>query len=165
VDKFIQIVQENNLRPEAIDRVIAYLSPMSPWSDDLVTQEDIFLNLPYQIACAAHGIRPAHWHDHDVMNSPKILEFMPKIGRNDAKPSSEQEETGAEVIVDGKSFKEVSQGSVCIIPSVLKEELISKFDENNSGLLSSDKRDKLVQAVLNLEELKDVAELMQLAAP
>ena len=167
MDKFIQIIKENNLRPEVIDRAIAYLSPMSPWSDVLVTQEDIFLNLPYQIACAAHGIPASHWHDPDVMKSPKILGFMRKVGRNETSQSSQQEETGAEVITDGKSFKEIGdcKDGVCIIRRITEEELIRKFDENNSGLLSSDKRDKLVQAVLNLDELEDAAELMQLAVP
>jgi hypothetical protein len=167
MDKFIQIVQENNLRPEAIDRVTAFMTRMCPWFDTLVTQEDLIMNMPYKIACAAHGIRPSHWHDPDVMKSPKILEFMGKIDHIQADESMERDEDGAEVIADGKTFKETGycKDGVCTIRRISEEELIRKFDENNSGLLPSDKRDKLVQAVLNLDKLEDVAELMQLAVP
>jgi hypothetical protein len=167
MDKFIQIVQENNLQPEAIDRVTALMTRKCPWFDTLVTQEDLIMNMPYKIACAAHGIRPSHWHDPDVMKSPKILEFMGKIDHIQADESMERDKDGAEVIADGKTFKETGycKDGVCTIRRISEEELIRKFDENNSGLLSSDKRDKLVQAVLNLDKLEDVAELMQMAAP
>jgi hypothetical protein len=167
VDKFIQIVQENNLQPEAIDKVTAFMTRMCPWFDTLVTQEDLIMNMPYKIACAAHGIRPSHWHDPDVMKSPKILEFMRKIDHLEADGSTEQDEDGAEVTADGKTFKETGycKGGICAIRRISEEELIRKFDENNSGLLSSGKRDKLVRLVLNLDELEDAAELMNLAAP
>ena len=167
MDKFIQIIKENNLQPDNIESVTIFLSPTSPWSEELVTQEDIFLNLPYQIACAAHGIPASHWHDPDVMESPKIWEFMRKIGRKEAKPGLEQEETGAEVIAEGKSFMYIGdcQDGVCILRRISEEELIRKFDENNSGLLSSDKRDKIIHTALNIEELEDVAELIRLSTP
>jgi 2-methylcitrate dehydratase PrpD len=167
VDKFIQIVEENNLQPEAIDRVTAFMTRMCPWFDTLVTQEDLIMNMPYKIACAAHGIRPSHWHDPDVMKSPKILEFMRKIDHVEANESTEQDEDGAEVIANGKRFKETGycKGGICTIRRISEAELIRKFDENNSGLLPSDKRDKLVRAILNLNELEDVAMIMQLATP
>jgi 2-methylcitrate dehydratase PrpD len=167
VDKFIQIIRENSLRPEAIDRVTAFMTRMCPWFDTLVTQEDLIMNMPYKIACAAHGVPTSHWHDPDIMKSPKILEFMRKIDHVEANGSTEQDEDGAEVIANGKIFKETGycKGGICTIRRISEEELIRKFDENNSGLLSSDKRDELVQAVLNLDEVEDVAELMQLAAP
>jgi len=167
VDKFIQIIRENNLQPETIDRVTAFMTRMCPWFDTLVTQEDLIMNMPYKIACAAHGIPPSHWHDSDVMKSPRILEFMRKIDHLQADESTERDEDGAEVIANGKSFKETGycKDGVCTIRRISKEELVRKFDENNSGLLSSDKRDKIVQVTLNLDELEDVAELIQLIAP
>jgi hypothetical protein len=165
VDKFIQIVRENNLRPEEINKVTAHLSPTSPWSDTLETSEDIFLNLPYQMACAAHGIPPSRWHDPDIMKSPEIRGFIPKIGRTAASHTSDDEGTGAEVFVKGKSFKETGdcKDGVCIIRRISEKELIKKFEENCSGMLLPDKRDKLVEAVLNLDKLEDVTMIMQLA--
>ena len=166
MDKFIQIIQENNLQPEAIEKVTAFMTRMCPWFDTLVTQEDLIMNMPYKIACAAHRIPPSHWHDPDVMKSTKILEFMQKIDHIQADESTESDEDGAEVIANGKLFKETGycKDGVCTIRRISEEELIRKFDENNSGLLPQDKRDKIVEAVLNLDELEDVAELMQLAA-
>lgn len=101
------------------------------------------------------------------MKSPKVLEFIPKIGRTGASQSSDHEETGAEVFVNGKSFKEIGdcKDGVCIIRRISEEELIKKFNENNSGLLPPDKRDKLVEVLLDLDKLEDVAMIMQLATP
>ena len=160
-------MRENKFQPDDVDSVTVFLSPTSPWSDEMVTQEDIFLNLIYQIACAAHGIPASHWHDPDVMESPKIQEFKLKIDRKDAKPGLEQEETCAEVIAKGKSFRYIGDchNGACNLLGISEKELIRKFEENNSGLLSSDKKDRMIYTVLHMEELEDVAEVMRLAAP
>jgi hypothetical protein len=167
VDKFIQIIRENNLRSEQIDKVIAYLRPTSPCDDTLVTQEDVFFNLRYQIACAAHGIQVSHWHDLDIMKSPKVIGFLPKVAFEKSSSASGDIETGAEVFVNGKSFKALGdcKDGVCIIRRLAEEEFIRKFEENCSDVLPQDKRNRLVGKLLELDRLEDVSLLMQLATP
>jgi hypothetical protein len=140
---------------------------MCPWFDTLLTQEDLIMNMPYKLACAAYGIPVAHWHDPDVMKSPKIREFMRKIDHLNADGSTEQDEDGAEVIANGKSYKRTDYctNGVCAIKRITEKDLIKKFEENNSGLLPAAKCDKLIQALLSLDELDNVAALMQMAAP
>jgi hypothetical protein len=167
LDKFIQIIEENKLQPEKIDRVTAFLTRTCSWLDALETQEDLAMNIPYKIACAAHGIPVAHWHDPDVMESPKIRQFMKKIDHAAAEISGGQDEDGAEVVSNGHVFKETGycKDGVCKIRRISEEELIRKFNENSSDLLPSDKRDNLVSAVLNLDQLEDIAEIIKLATP
>ena len=119
------------------------------------------------MACAAYGIPPSRWHDPDNMKSPEIMAFIPKIGRRDANQTPDDEGTGAEVFVKDRSFKEIGdcKDGVCIIRRISEKELIKKFEENCSGLLPPDKRDKLVETLLNLDGLEDVATMTPLATP
>ena len=45
-----------------------------------------------------------------------------------------------------------------------KEDLLGKFVNNASRRLSADKTNKIVQTVLDLEKLENVAELMQISS-
>lgn len=182
MDSFIHIMEANGLRVEDIEKV-----RITEWEwgttglpfcheNKLELREDVPFNLAYLVACAAYGHHPSRWHDSDIYLDPKIREFMRKVEKIHTPDKSL---LGTEVIAkDGRMFSQegACTGEVCEIKpkqSVMrgglefpeeetKEELLEKFAKNASKILASARVDKVMQTLLELDKLADVAELMQM---
>jgi 2-methylcitrate dehydratase PrpD len=186
VDSFIHIMDENNLDPEVLKKV-----KVTEWKygttasfafcrdNQLETQEDIYFNIAYLIACAAYKYHPSRWLDSSIFEDRKIREFMKKVEKNEEADTSL---LGVEIVTkDGKTFSagDSCTGGVCQIKSKEKvirggvqfpeeetrEKLLDKFINNASRKLSLSKSNNIVQMVLNLEELKNVDKLMHSLSP
>ena len=74
--------------------------------------------------------------------------------------------TGAEVVTKGKTFREIGncKDGVCEVRQVTDEEVIEKFININNvaGVLPSDRANKVLQTVLELEKMEDTAELIKM---
>jgi 2-methylcitrate dehydratase PrpD len=83
LDKFIQMIEENNLRPEEIERV--EFTPHAiglnrAWKENtLRTEEDFGFHGPYLIACAAYRIKGVDYQSPSVKEDQRIREFMNKV--------------------------------------------------------------------------------------
>jgi 2-methylcitrate dehydratase PrpD len=183
LDKFIQIIEQNDLRPDDIKSVIAIPHPgcQNNFSskNKLITPDDYSFNEPYLLACAAHGINPARWLDPDVKEDPAIREYMEGLdftviideeGFATAKRAdAETYQEGIEVMAKGKTFKEnASHPKGGWFSKELRntdEELIQKFTDNASRILTFDKASKAARAILALEKFENAAELMEIVAP
>ncbi|MFC1984943.1 MmgE/PrpD family protein [Chloroflexota bacterium] len=182
LDCFIQIIEENDIQPEEIQKITARITPLPQYKhmhqNKLRTPLDFHFNIPYAMACAAHRINPAHWIDQDVRQDQKLREFMQRvefeIGSDENAfglamlADSNASLASAEVVAKGKTFKKKTlhnKGSWEQEFRNTDEELVEKFRENVSRVLPLDKADKVVRAVFELEKLENAAELMKMVAP
>lgn len=180
IGTFAQIMEENDLHPEDIEKVNAMGFPVSRsklWRENrLKTEEDIAFNAPYLIACVAHGIKQADWIDADVRKDAKILEFAKKVEiilDSDAEKEygiAKMEDrfktvTKVQVRSKGKTFEKKSsyyRGTPHPEEFRMKdEELCEKFRNNASRVLPSRKVAKALESIFELEKLEDVAELIE----
>jgi len=183
LDKFIQIIEENDIAPEDIERIKAQPHPVAKFrfgrENKLLTPDDYSFNTRYLLACAAYRISPAHWQDAEIRQDSRIQEFMQHPGISVAfdeedYAQAKREEPKAylqriEVVAKGKTFKAKS-----IHPKGgwwskefrnTDEELISKFTDNTSRTLPMDKVKKATQDIMNLEKLSNVGVLMEVTIP
>jgi 2-methylcitrate dehydratase PrpD len=186
VDSFIHIIEENDLLPEDIEKVRVTewewgTTASFPFCNEnqLETKEDVCFNIAYLLACAAYKHHPTRWFDSEVFQDPKIREFMQRV---DKIKEPDQRLLGIEVVTkDGKNFmtgggctggvceiepkEKVIRGGLEFPEEETKEELVDKFINNASRTLSSHKSNEIVQTVLELEKLENVARLMQIIIP
>jgi 2-methylcitrate dehydratase PrpD len=183
LDRFIEIVHENDYKPSDIEEIVA--QPLAIvqnrlWQENkLETADDYAFDLLYLLACAAHRINPVRWQDREIRQDPGIKEFMERIAfrmvidENDsyrarlADPRSFQ--MRIEVTAKGKTFKEK-------IPFVkgswepeefrmTDDALIKKFTENAQRVLPSKKVDQLIRMLFELENIDNIAQMMETVTP
>ena len=181
MDKFIQIIEENNLSPGDIERVKFTPHPitfnrMMQEAAQLRTEEDFGFHEPYLIACAAHRIKRTDFLNPSVRNDPKIREFMKKVK---ALPIP-HEDFGSAILQDafamlhpvevrakGKTFEKTSDCNqwVCNLTRLTDKELVEKFEELVSDFLPMNRIDEATKNLLDLENLQHVNDLMEMLRP
>jgi len=136
----------------------------------LKTPDDHCFSTAYLFACAAYRINPAHWHDPEVRQDPKIREFIQRVEFN---ITVDEKDFGLAQLEDPRTYQMrlglVAKGVNYMekIPYVkglrepvefknTDEELINKFIDNASRILSSHKAKELAQTLLELERVKNV---------
>jgi len=179
LDKFIQIIETNNISPEDIEKV--EYTPMAitlnrMWQENtLQTEEDFAFHGPYLIGCAAYRVNPIDFISPKVMKDPKIREFMKKVvtlnvHRDFGKAILEDPDHIVRLVVvtvyaKGKVYTEENRIVDWTWNSSLKaedNELIDKFKNLTSGYLSSANIKRATEILFRLQELKDVNELTEL---
>ena len=183
LDKFIQIIEENNIGPEDIERIKAQPHPVAKFrfgrENKLLTPDDYSFNTRYLLACAAYRISPAYWQSPETREDPRIQKFIqhPEISvvfDEEDYAQAKREEPKAylqriEIVAKGKTFKAKS-----IHPKGgwwskelrnTDEELIRKFSDNASRVLPIDKVKKATQAIMNLDKLSNIGALMEVTIP
>jgi 2-methylcitrate dehydratase PrpD len=183
LDRFIEIVHENDYRPSDIEEIVA--QPLAIvqnrlWQENkLETADDYAFDLLYLLACAAHRINPCRWQDRDIRQDPGIKEFMDRIAFRmviDEKDSYQARladprtfQMRIEVTAKGKTFKEK-------IPFVkgswepeefrmTDDALIRKFTDNAQRVLPLKKVDQLARMVFELESIENITQLMEIITP
>lgn len=183
LDGFIQIIEENNLCPNDIEEIIAQPLPIVQsrlWRENtLRTPDDYPFNLLYLLACAGFRINSCHWHDPEVRQAPRLKEFMQRVKfrivideRDFGLAKLEDPRTfqmRLEVGAKGRSFKaKVPYVKGAWEPKEFRltdEELVKKFTDNASRVLIPNQANQIAQIVLGLENLKNVARLMEIVGP
>jgi len=176
-DCFIQIIEENNLRPDEIEKITARIWPIwhrrSMRGNTLSTEEEYLFNVVYQLACAAHRIEPTRWHLPEVKNDGKIADFMRRvdfdIGCDEqafthaklADPNANL--SAAEVTARGETFrKETLYRKGLHEPAEFRmtdEEITKKFKENVSDMLKEDAATNASNTILDAENIDDVTKI------
>lgn len=174
-----ELIQENNLRPDEIERIYARLDPTSSEGmfhvSRLQNQIDLQFSVRYNMALAAMGIQPGiQWQNPANMCDPKILALMEKITTGvhpECGPAMEKD--GRARIVDveiqargQRYYKElrfikgtVTAGSVMEISD---EERIRKFRDNTALILPVRKTEAAVDALMHLDRAEDFRAVMAL---
>lgn len=182
-DCLIDLLQENNIKAEEIEKITARVSPVwhhkSMRCNTLLTEEDFVYNVAYQLACAAHRINPCRWLDQCVRDDPRVMAFLDRVDFDidcDQEAFSEArlndpgaQLMSAEVVARGNVFKKQSlfyRGASS--PKEFRltdEDLIAKFRENVSLVLSPVAANKALAAVFDLEKMTNICDLTELFAP
>ena len=180
IDCLYSIIGKNNLMPEEIESIKAYCHPTveqpcftNPGVENVV---DAQFNSKYILSVVTHRVRiGVEWQDEETMRDPKILEFMKKVtcvahpeyGKQFLKdPTISLNKV--EVAARGKTFTEERnqvRGNPDTEYAMTHDELVEKFRHNASKILTQPKIDSAVNALLNLEKLADISELMKQLTP
>lgn len=178
LERFSEIIEENNLFPEDIEKVEAWLDPLTDnprfRNIEVESQMEAQFSVPWVFAVRTHRVPiGADWQDLATIKNPKIREFMAKVSINPHPDfgkvlleDSSRWIARVEVKAKGKSF--VAEGaSVKGRPfpeetRATDENLAEKFRHNASKILPWHEIDKAVQAILHLEEMENISELMKL---
>ena len=181
LDCLLHIINENDIKPTEIDSIKAYgegliLEPIYHIGR-IESQIDAMWSVAHCLSIAAHRIPPGPgWHDLETIKDPKILAFMDKV-TFDAHPNYLEALTDdprsrmakVEITARGKTFSEerrYPKGSPSPLPETFmtNDELIAKFKHNAQRILPWHKIDQAVRAVMELEDIADISELMDLVS-
>jgi 2-methylcitrate dehydratase PrpD len=182
LDALIEIVDENDIRPDEIDAIHAWGESfvMQPtWVNTQIRNpRDAQFSMTHGLALAAHRI-PAgkDWQTVETVRDPSILAltqrttFQPHpghaaaIAENPAARKSRVEVHARGRVYDGQ--RDYPKGSPSPVPEtyMTDEELIAKFRHNVEGVMTRGNADAVVEAVYQLEDLSDVADLAPLLSP
>ncbi|NLW49950.1 MAG: MmgE/PrpD family protein [Candidatus Brocadiaceae bacterium] len=185
---FLELVEENGLRVEDIERVTVHLRPSHAmgFADQTVqVMQGIPCthNIPYNLAMAAFGMTPTHeWHAEGNADDPKVRAFMRKVF---TQPSGEAPRTGVEDIracgfpkrifsqVDvqcaGKAFSK-SADRVKGDPwweetKFTDRDRFDKLTRCAAGTLGRERTEAVWECIMGLEDTADVAALAELLRP
>jgi len=182
VDRLIHIIEENNLTAEDIDKI--EITPHAigmnrMWQENtLETEEDFGFNGPYLVSCAVHRIKPIDYQNPEVRKDPNIKAFMEKVSilpyyHPNFGPSMIEDRIArvmrVTVWAKGTSFSQTSRYiEWSWRPPEMRasdEDLVNKFNQIVTGLLPEEKVARSMDALLNLETIGDINELMALLVP
>ena len=181
LDILNHLVDKNDLRVDEIESITAYGEGWAYVLPSFIFREirepqDAQFAFAHGLAVAAHRIPPGpKWQDPKVVFDPSVMNLMGKVrlevhpdsasahGKN---PSSRP--SRVEIRARGQTFTEdrmFPKGT----PSpdhesfMTTEELVRKFRSFTEGLIAPATADAVIDAVLNLEKVADVAEVMRKA--
>ena len=144
---------------------------------------DAQMNLPYNIAVAAHRIKVGpDWQARSTIDNPKIREFMKKVSYEtnprceearhqdlvvEGRPYISRRPAYAEVSARGTSFTQEVEYAKWLSMDVEEfrvgdEGLADKFRANASKVLKGDKLEKAIEAIYGLEKIDDITRLIPL---
>lgn len=172
LDCFIDLIEKNNLSAEEIVAVRSYALPFvaNPAPLDVQTQVDAQFSLPFCLSVAAHRVKiGADWQDWETIRNPKIRDFMKKVTMivDPAVVEAKRKDPRSwpariEVDARGKTYSKettYARGTNFTEFRATDNQLIAKFTNNASRLLSQDKIDRAVEQIMKLETVKDLTEL------
>ncbi len=176
LDCFTAIVQQHDLKPDEIESVRVYgrggldSGPFGRREVDTISAAQF--NPRYNVAVAAHRVPVGvEWIEPATMANPSILRFMDKVTglpHPDYGAALEKDPLSnlakAEVTARGQTFseEEMYRRGTAGTPAALTEgEIVAKFRHNASRVLSPEKADRAVAALLDLDKVGSVAALMK----
>ena len=179
LDCLISIVEQHDIRPEEIDGidllVEGFVEKPTWLTQDIQHVHDGQFSIAHGMAIGAHRLKPGRdWQDPKHVFSPSVLALMKKVHHRvhpdyekalsshaSARPSR------VEVRARGQTFVAETlypKGSPSPDPGNLisTPELIAKFHHNAEGVVARPTADAVVNAVMGLDQERDVAALMTL---
>jgi 2-methylcitrate dehydratase PrpD len=176
IDCLYKIIQEKNIRPEEIESIEVMGHPTIELPcfkhKEVENVVDAQFNASYVFSVVANGIRIGpEWQDYTTMHDPKIREFMNKIkfqGHPDFVAKAQQDMSvqifTVDVIARGKKFHEETlhpSGTVGTEGAMSEADLENKFRHNAARILTQVKINSAMRALLNLEKVDNVSDLMK----
>lgn len=176
------IVERENLRPEEIESIRAYMesSVEEPLWQELKQVEnhvDAQFNVAFTLSVVAHRLKPGpRWMDRDVLTDTKILRFMDRITYGvhpryikDLAEDPRSRTSKVELVARGKTFtheKRYIKGSPSPDPAtyMTDDELVAKFKDNAARMLPAAKIDDAIDCLVNLERVKDMGGVSKLCS-
>lgn len=179
LDCLATIIKDNQLRPEEIDHIHAYLEAtcVEPIFNniDITNQIDVQFSVAYNMSVLAFGIKPGiWWQEYSMINNPEIRRFMDKVTFEphpayiDAlKRDPNTRISRVEVSARGRTFveeKDFIKGTITSDPAtyITDDELMAKFKDNASRILTSRKVDEACNRLMDLDSVDDVTTVIEL---
>jgi len=175
LDAFKSIVDENHLTPDDIEQVKSWVSPhfLRPIcaNRDPINEVHAQFSAPYLYALVAHHIPVGvEWRSLANMTSPKIRAFMGKttFARYDesgpgVKP--ERDHAKVDVMANGKTYhaeRKFRMGAPMPKEAQVSDNLLEeKFIHNLAVILPENKAAEVAKMIWDLENLKDLSQLIQ----
>jgi 2-methylcitrate dehydratase PrpD len=181
LDALIYLVEEYNIKPEEIESIKAWVEDfcMRPmWLNTNIEHiTDGQFSMAHALSVAAHRMPPGPaWQDASTVWNPSILAMMDKV-TFDVHPDYVQSitknpasrHTRIEIKARGQVFTEerlYPKGSPSPEPETYTttNELVAKFKVNAERILPVNKIEPAVNALLGLEDMADIRELMRLVS-
>jgi len=179
IDGLIHIVESHNILPHEIESIHALfenhcLEPV--WSNRTVdTQVDAQFSMAHGLSVAAHRICPGpEWQDYETILNPSVQALMSRItiGPHPDYVRALQEDhrsrlSRVEVKARGQTFIEerrYPKGSPSPQPDTVMttDEMADKFRVGAQRILARHKIEPAIDAILELENVKNIADLMDL---
>ena len=163
LDCFLKIIEDNGLNPGDIESVRIFGHPTLDvpcfTNHELVSIADLQFSPAYIFAMAASGVpRGVEWQDLEKVRSPEIQDFAKKVSFQGNPEFSKNRTSTVEVTARGRRFKQ--QKLFNELHKLTPEELIEKYRHNASRILTQEKIERSINAIMELEKLRNVTELM-----
>jgi 2-methylcitrate dehydratase PrpD len=188
------IIQENDLKPEHIDRIVINTHPLGitlptyvagdNWADS--ANRDLWFSqfsLTYALACTLYRITPGpEWAKEETLTNPDIAEMTRKITHGEHPDAVRMAATWSghpgklfsqpPVSIEVTSRKGSFTANSMDIPGdswnprakLSYDEIVAKFRNNAAYVLDDDRIDRIIEAVNNLDRVKNLSDLTGLLA-
>jgi len=169
------LLDREKIVAEEIEKILVFSHPSVAQpcftNPEVIDIQDAQFNPRYVFAVAAHRVRiGVEWQDPDTMRDSKILEFGKKI---ECTPHPDFGRPGpdgrplfinrVEVMARGKTYVEEISGARGGGDTAARDKkLVDKFRHNAVRVLTPDKTDRAVEGFLTLDQVDDMAALMDL---
>jgi 2-methylcitrate dehydratase PrpD len=175
--RLTEIMRQNALQPDKIEGIrfasLPVLANACHKATELTTHIDAQFSVPYALAVAAHGIPAGStWQQDTTMRDPAIARLMRKIEVGVHPDALNPEAMKGVTSVGGlPSLLEVrARGEVYTVdgveePRMSEEDVGRKFIAAASSHLATQKLEKILKAVPDLENLEDINLFMDLLSP
>jgi 2-methylcitrate dehydratase PrpD len=178
LDTLIEVVEQNDIKPDEIDGIkvsIEGFTEQPIWlNNEIEHVTDAQFSMAHGIALGAHRLPPGKaWQDPKTVFSPSVLGLMKKVTL-EVHPDYVKHLTNhpasrparVELKARGKTFvgeRLYPKGSPSPDPAstMTTEELVLKFRHNADGMVAPARLDSVVDALLNLDKVGDIASLMR----
>ena len=179
LDCVYDIIEPNNIKAEEIESVTVYgrgmMGPLDESGKPVAKVPSSIsaaqFNMPYNISVACHRItRGVEWVDHDTINNPDIINFMPKVS---IKPNPDYDKVMSEdplsalskvdIVARGQTFtveRQYRKGTTGTEASATDDDIIGKFKHNAERILTKHQIENAVDALTDIENLEDITELI-----
>lgn len=179
LDLLIDLVHRHDLRVEEIEGITAYGEGWAYVLPSFVFREirevqDAQFAFAHGLAVAAHRIEPGpRWQDPQVVFDPSVMKLMDKV-RLEVHPASAQAHaqnpssrpSRVEIRARGQTFaaeKHYPKGTPSPDPEsfMSTEELVRKFRSYVAGIVPDATVDRVIDSLLNLEQVENFADVMR----
>ena len=174
LDCFYRLLDKYKLSPGEIENVDCHTSPFNAHPDQyaVANQIDLQFSTPYCLALAAFNYKPGPaWQSKQALNDPNLREFMYKVKMHIAPEYAEWRKKDfdswygrVEVKARGQVFSEETfypRGCQVEGYRLSDDDLIDRFKVCAYEILTDEKVEKAIDAILNLEALEDLDDIFK----
>jgi 2-methylcitrate dehydratase PrpD len=177
-DAMEEIFAEHDIKPDEIERIDAWGEAMGVapiyQNRNIQTVIDAQFSMAHGLAVAAHRIPPGpRWQHPDVVFDPSVIDLMSRTtvgvhpeyaARLAENPASRPSKI--EIHARGRVFSAerlYARGGPSPDPTTYlsTDELIEKFHNNAESIISRDAAERVVEAILTLEQVDDINKVMR----
>ena len=183
LDAQTEILETHDIKPHEIERILVWVEGICEkpiwWNRRIEHVQDAQFSVAHGIALGAHRATPGKaWQDPNLVFSPSVMSLMEKVehivhpryvellqSNAASRPAHIEITARRQTFVGERLYPRGSNGTPEPSIALTDDEIIAKFRHNAEGVIPEANIDALVDAVMNLEAVDDIRNLMRLNAP